>query len=330
MNRTPRAAIVGAGLMGGWHAYACRRAGGRVAAVIDVDAGAAARVADAAGCLTTAASLDALSGDVELDVVHVCTPPDTHVEETRRALARGCHVIVEKPLAPSAAATESLIAAARDAGRWLLPVHQAACQVGVREAASWLRDATLRLFDYRACSAGADADPSRADAVAAEILPHPLALVDVLLPGALDTLRWSVDRTGSGELAAGGAAGTAMVRLFVSMHARPPRHELWLYADRGTLAVDLFHGYAWRDPGGTSRSWKIARPFASAAAAAGLAAANLGRRVLTGEPAYPGLTALVREAYEAIEAPDRKPFSDEHVLAVARARDRILEQVSGV
>jgi predicted dehydrogenase len=35
------------------------------------------------------------------DVVHVLTPPATHDRIVRDCLARGCHVIVEKPIALS-------------------------------------------------------------------------------------------------------------------------------------------------------------------------------------------------------------------------------------
>src|SRR5262245_7729924 len=39
--------------------------------------------------------------DAGIDVVHVLTPPRTHAEVAMEALERGCHVLVEKPLATS-------------------------------------------------------------------------------------------------------------------------------------------------------------------------------------------------------------------------------------
>lgn len=328
MTPTPRVAIVGAGLMGRWHAHACRRAGGRLAAVVDLDEAAAVRLARAHSGVATAGSLDGLPDSTTVDIVHVCTPADTHVPVIRAALARRCSVIVEKPLAPDAVQTEQVLAAAAQAGVWVIPVHQTVCQAGVRRARRWAGTRTLRLFDYRACSAGADASPAMANAVAAEILPHPLALIDLLAPGALDTIAWTVTSSGPGELAAAGVAGGTLIRLLISMHARPTRHDLTLASDSGSLVVDLFHGFAWREPGvRPTRAWKIARPFAAAAVGTAAATANLARRVVSRELAYPGLSAFIAAAYRARVEPARRPVSDAHTRAVARARDAILLQV---
>lgn len=330
MTGTPRAAIVGAGLMGRWHAHACRRAGGQVVAVIDIDGAAAERLARACGSTTHAVSFDALPAATRIDIVHVCTPGERHVGVIGEALARGCPVIVEKPLAPDASATEAVLLAARDAGLWVVPVHQAVYQDGARVALRWARERRLRVFDYRACSAGADRAPDRAALVAAEILPHPLALLQVWSPEAFDRLAWDVRRPAPGEILATTVAGDVLVRLLISMHARPTRHDLTLLADDGSMVADLFHGFAWLEPGARpTRLSKITRPFTTAAVSAGHAAVNLARRTVTREPAYPGLTALVAAAYRALGDPRQRPFDDAHTLAVARARDVILRGASG-
>jgi predicted dehydrogenase len=330
MTRAPRAAIVGAGLMGRWHAHACRRAGGQVAAVIDVDPAAAGRLARSCGGAAQADSLGALPAACQVDVVHVCTPDDTHAGAIQQALARGCPVIVEKPVAPDAQATEALLRAAHEEGLWVEPVNQTQKQDGVRAALRWAGDRRVRVFDYRACSAGADASPAHAARIAAEILPHPLSLLQVWSPDAFDSLAWDVRQPAPGELMATAVAGDVLVRLLISMHARPTRHDLTLLADEGTMIADLFHGFAWEEPGARpSRLAKITRPFTTAAVGAGHAAVNLTRRAIAREPAYPGLTALVADAYGAVGAPSRRPFSDAHTLAVARARDAILRQAAG-
>ena len=44
-----------------------------------------------------------------LDVVHIATPPDSHVLLARMALDAGCHVFVEKPFAPTAQAALQIL-----------------------------------------------------------------------------------------------------------------------------------------------------------------------------------------------------------------------------
>lgn len=55
--------------------------------------------------------------DADLDVVVVATPSHTHVPLALAALEAGKHVVVEKPMAPSAADVDRLIAAASKARR---------------------------------------------------------------------------------------------------------------------------------------------------------------------------------------------------------------------
>lgn len=50
-----------------------------------------------------------------IDGIYVCTPPDSHVEYALAAIARGRHVLVEKPMACSVAECERMIRAARGA-----------------------------------------------------------------------------------------------------------------------------------------------------------------------------------------------------------------------
>lgn len=59
----------------------------------------------------------------QLDLVVVASPNRTHVPLTLAALAAGLHVVVDKPLAPTAAEGRELIAAARQHDRMLTVFH---------------------------------------------------------------------------------------------------------------------------------------------------------------------------------------------------------------
>ena len=54
------------------------------------------------------------------DAVSINTYPDTHADYARQAFAAGCHVFLEKPVAPTVAEAEAVVAAARQANRKLV------------------------------------------------------------------------------------------------------------------------------------------------------------------------------------------------------------------
>ena len=75
---------------------------------------------------------DELLARTDLDAVVIASPTATHYRFTKAALARGLHVLVEKPLAPSAAEAEELAALAAEARRVLLVGHVFLFHEGIR------------------------------------------------------------------------------------------------------------------------------------------------------------------------------------------------------
>lgn len=97
-----RAGIIGAGFIGGVHAYAVRASGGVVTKVADHSPEAAAQAAARLGARAGAESAEALIASDDVDVVHICTPNDTHYDLALAAMKAGKAVICEKPLATTA------------------------------------------------------------------------------------------------------------------------------------------------------------------------------------------------------------------------------------
>jgi predicted dehydrogenase len=64
-----------------------------------------------------------LLADKEIDAVAICTANSTHAPITIAALQAGKHVLCEKPMATSVADGEKMIAAARQAGKYLMIAH---------------------------------------------------------------------------------------------------------------------------------------------------------------------------------------------------------------
>lgn len=109
-------AILGTGFAGRVHALAARMLGARL---VGVTASTSAR-SDAAAAELGAehgfASVAELLEHPAVEIVHVCTPNALHVSQVEAALARGKHVICEKPLATTARDAARLSALAREAG----------------------------------------------------------------------------------------------------------------------------------------------------------------------------------------------------------------------
>ena len=114
MSDLLRVGIVGAGMIGGCHSRAYAATPGvEVAGIWDRRGPKAEALAATTGA-TVVADLDALL-DLGIDVVSVCTPPDSHVSIALQALDAGCHVMCEKPVALDLDDARRLRAAARDA-----------------------------------------------------------------------------------------------------------------------------------------------------------------------------------------------------------------------
>lgn len=111
-----RAGIIGAGFIGGVHSYAVRASGAVVSEVADSSPQSARRAARRLGAESGAESAEALIASDRVDVVHVCTPNDTHYDLAMAAIRAGKAVICEKPLATSPERAAELAQAARRAG----------------------------------------------------------------------------------------------------------------------------------------------------------------------------------------------------------------------
>src|SRR5690606_11650875 len=68
-------------------------------------------------------SIDKLLDDPEIELVVVNTPNDTHVAFAEKTLRAGKHVLIEKPVAPTAKEAAYLFDLAERCGKLLLPYH---------------------------------------------------------------------------------------------------------------------------------------------------------------------------------------------------------------
>ncbi len=327
-NPKIRAGIVGAGLMGIWHAHALERAGGTVAGFADFDASKAERLAAKYENAKAFGDAEEMLAALKLDVLHVCSPTESHAAIAETAVKAGVHLLIEKPLAATAEETSRLYDLAALHNTLLCPVHQFAFQDGAAKAEKNLaRIGRLVHLEANICSAGgAGFDAAQLDQIAADILPHPLSLMQKFLGTGVSEVEWNVLRPASGELRIFGQTRETSVSIFISMNARPTGNSFHLFGSEGAIHLDLFHGYSVVESGVTSRARKILHPFDLAVRSFSAATANLARRAVRRESAYPGLRQLIREFYGAIKSKSESPITRSEAVAVAEIRDLLMNQ----
>jgi predicted dehydrogenase len=117
-----RIGVVGVGVMGSNHARVLAGLSGvQVVGVVDPDPAQRALVNGALGC-PAVKELDGLL-KYDLDAVTIAAPTHLHREIALRCIARGIHVLVEKPIASTVEEGDDIIKAARRAGLTLMVGH---------------------------------------------------------------------------------------------------------------------------------------------------------------------------------------------------------------
>ena len=317
--------IIGAGLMGRYHARCAAAAGARIVGVVDSDLATAKRLADRLGVPARATFDEGLRTDPT--TAHICTPPSSHVDVARAVAKAGLHALVEKPLAQTAKEARSIHESFARAGKLVCPTHQYAFQRSVGEAAARIRRlGTLRSVAFDICSAGAASGNITPDELIAEILPHPLSILQKLLPSIdVEKLRWTCIKSAPGEWLVAASWQGAFLTMSLSASGRPTRFLTRMTAEGGSIQIDHFHDFLVELPGTVSKAQKILAPFTRSGREFAGASVNLLIRAGRGEGAYPGLRALVGEFYAAVRNQSASPITPDESMAVAEARDTIRE-----
>ena len=213
-----RAVVVGTGFGCRIHVPALRAAGFEVAGLVGRNQDRLLRKAAENGIVATFTDLDEAIAATGAKVVTVATTPDTHAAITLQAIARGCHVLCEKPFALNAEEGETLVAAAEQAGI----VHM------VSHEFRWLPE---RALFGRAIAEGLVGEPR-------------FLVLDQFLPFCADPAarlpKWWFDKAaGGGWLGASGSHLIDQIRCwlgdFESLSAR-----LLTVSDRGDVAEDSY------------------------------------------------------------------------------------------
>jgi predicted dehydrogenase len=132
-----RIGVVGAGYIGRVHLPILTSLRDvSVVAICDQNEDMAKSLAGQYGVPRAYPSLNRMLERETLDAVDVLTPPDTHAALAELTLRKGCHCLVEKPLATALSDADSLIMLARKNNLALCVVHNWSFIPGIRKAKS--------------------------------------------------------------------------------------------------------------------------------------------------------------------------------------------------
>ncbi len=118
-----RVALFGCGWIQDFHARGVRACGHDLVAVGNHREETARVFAERHDIPRVTTDWEALAADPAVDAVVVATPNALHAPQSIRALERGKHVLVEKPMATSVAECDAMIAAAEGSGASLMVAH---------------------------------------------------------------------------------------------------------------------------------------------------------------------------------------------------------------
>jgi predicted dehydrogenase len=186
-ERRVRTAVLGAGAWGKNHVrVVAAHPGCQLVAVADPDRGTWDRVRALAAPGLVGAEL-ALSADPDaalaagVEAVVIATPAPTHAPLALRALAAGCHVLVEKPMALSLADAIAVRASAQRAGRVGMVGHQMVFHPAVIRLRQLLGAGELGALRYVHSARASIGRLRREETVLWSLGPHDLSMFDFLL-----------------------------------------------------------------------------------------------------------------------------------------------------
>lgn len=299
---------------------------------------------DRYGAEASYTGVDALLTEAAPEVVHILTPPHTHVALIEQCLAAGCHVICEKPMCEDANEAERLLALARHHGRVLIESQNYRFNDQLRAldalidngSVGTVRDVEIIFaLDLATNPLG---DPNLVDARSTlpggavhDLAPHAAYLV-------LHLLRWaSVDRVDGHLLNASGnprvvadqlyatvRVGEARGRIIVASDFQPASFSVSIRGTGGRAEIDFFQPYL-RHVRGTDFGKKAPlEQLRSGFSLMRSGFANFRDKVLQHTP-YHGLRRMLDETYTALSKGLPPPVTESQIVASHTLVDRLVK-----
>jgi 2-alkyl-3-oxoalkanoate reductase len=337
-----RVGLVGAGYVSEFHIKALNRLPHvRIAGIADLDESRAKAAAQRFG-IASHASLKMMARE-GLDVVHVLTPPDSHVDVALEALSLGCHVFVEKPLATKTEDCDRLIAESQARGLRVCVNHSLLGDPLVKRAMALVKAGAigdvlavdyLRSSNYPPYSGGPPPPQYREGGYQFRDLGvHGLYLVREFL-GPIEDIH--AEFRGSGvkgsdpniffdEWRALVRCGNGTGNIQLSWNVKPLQHQLVIQGTRGTLRADLFAMYLVRrrDTPLPKAAERVMNALAESISSATQLSWNAALFVTGRIQPYQGLHNFVAAFYESLSTNAVMPAGPEQAREIVRWTEQV-------
>lgn len=346
MNGTLRAALIGTGKISEEHLkFLSRDARATPVGVCDLSPSLARYAATRFEAGAPFTDYRAMLAEARPDVVHVLTPPHTHVPIVTDCLQAGAHVIVEKPAAPTVAEASALWDLAERSGKRLIENHNYRFNTPIQRMLGAVREGSIgdvREVEVRMClgirgKGGRYADenlphPSHKlpAGVLHEFMTHLSYLVLAFLPSwDSASARWSNHGGGTlfryDDVDALILSGPAHARIRFSCAQSPDCFTVTVRGTRGWLETDLFQPHlsvVVPRPGGQQLS-PLANQVVRGSMFMRAGVRGFINKVLQHTP-YEGLGTFLDRSYGAICGDGEAPVTRAESLAAATLIEALL------
>ena len=344
-----RVALVGCGRISTYHIAAIKAVpGAEIVAVCDLDEQIAREAATRHGIRGCYTDVENMLRELQPNVVHLLTPPKSHLGLARMATKYRAHLYIEKPLASNGADAEAIAALAREAGVQVCPGHSRLFDPVFVEASRRIRSGDIgRVISIRA-EQGFTYEASARSTVIPwsytydwgtfdNLICHPLYLACHFLtdPGEPQVAGYNpglVREAGVEEIRVLLPSASGIGEVSLSLCSSPEVNRMEIVGTRGRITAD------WQTMtvltfGSSSLPSALARFTANFATAWDLTRA--GFETLFGiargkVKRYQGLRTLIERFYESVREGTAPPVPLEHGLLNIRLMDQIKAACRGL
>lgn len=285
------------------------------------------------------------------DVVHVATPPQSHLEVALQAIEAGCHVLVEKPLAENARQASRLVGTARTNGCKLAIGWTHYFDPAIRAARNRIAQGLIgSVIHLEACTAydlgsdfGAAVLQDRTHWVhrlpgklLQNNLDHTLAvLAEYMEPadGVFEVRAWRATDSPYpdlfDELRVAITCANISAYILFSCRAKPVGLSFRIIGSKSTLSIDLVNQIITQASVSDLRGplGKLMCAVDQTHQLARQTLCNLIRFARSEFQPLPGLGSLISDFYKCIVSGGNAPISDAHMLRVCAMMDQVVQQL---